>query len=179
MKRLSAFSIANSARTKLQVDFQLGAAEHVLAAGLGAAVVGVAGLAIGWHTLTYAMLNVFPPIAVFAAVITVATGFLTKESAINKRKKDAKEVVDRYYQFFIQQLYVLKLPSLGYKSISKYMDETGENIVNEAVTKWEENYFENLTLDHFRKLNQAFVRHLMYVNEAIEEIELTIENHEY
>ncbi|XIH16645.1 hypothetical protein C1N83_28070 (plasmid) [Priestia aryabhattai] len=59
------------------------------------------------------------------------------------------------------------------------MDETGENIVNEAVIKWEENYFENLTLDHFRKLNQAFVRHLMYVNEAIEEIELTIENHEY
>lgn len=32
-------------------------------------------------------------------------------------------------------------------------------------------YFGNLQVEHFRQLNQAFVMHLMYVNEALESLE--------
>ncbi|WP_046173342.1 hypothetical protein [Domibacillus indicus] len=170
IKRLSAFSIANSAQTNLKVDFQFGTAEQVLAMGLGSAVIGAVGLAIGWHTLTYAMLNVFPPIALFTALITVATGFITKDKAIENRKKDIDEAVNRYHQFFLQQLYTLKLKDMNNKSISNYMEELGTDIIREAIAQWEKNYFGNLKMEHFRELNQAFVKHLMYVNEAMEEL---------
>lgn len=46
----------------------------------------------------------------------------------------------------------------------------GRKIVEEAVHQWEKNYFGDLKIDHFRKLNQAFIKHLMYVNEAIDEL---------
>ncbi|RDU37044.1 hypothetical protein DRW41_10170 [Neobacillus piezotolerans] len=171
LKRLSAFSLAHSSISALKLNFQLGATEQVLATSIGAAIIGVASLAAGWHTLTYAMLTVFPPLAVFAAIVTIATGILTKEKAIEKRQAEAKEAINRYYQYFIQQLYTYKMPSLGYRSISLYMEEVGENIVAAALKEWEKGYFENISLEHFRSLNQAFVTHLMYVNEAIDELD--------
>lgn len=171
IKRLSAFSVVDSMKDSLKVNFQLGTAEQVLAMGLGSAVVGVLGLSIGWHTLTYALLNVFPPIAIFAGVATVLVGVLTKDKAIDKRKKDIREAVSQYYFYFLQQLYVLKLPDLGGQSISKYMENQGIVIVEKAVQGWERELFGNLKIEHYRRLNQAFLRHLMYLNEALEEIE--------
>jgi hypothetical protein len=170
INRLSAFSLANSAKNNLKVDFQFGTTEQVLTMGLGSAVVGAVGLAMGWHTMTYAMLNVFPPVALFAAVATVVVGVATKEKAIQKRKKDIDDAVNQYHQYFLLQLYSLKLPSLDNKCTSVYMEEMGQKIVEEAVNQWEKNYFGELKINHFRKLNQAFVKHLMYVNEAIDEL---------
>ncbi|WP_456276556.1 hypothetical protein [Bacillus sp. AK128] len=176
VKRLSAFSIADSARNHVKVDFQFGATEQVLAMGLGSAVIGTVGLAMGWHTMTYAMLNVFPPVAIFAAVATVVVGVLTKDKAIEKRKKDIAAAVNEYHHYFLVQLYTLPLESLGNKSISIYMEQLGDKIIEETVHQWEASYFGNLKIDHFRKLNHAFVKHLMYVNEAIEELETGISN---
>jgi hypothetical protein len=170
IKRLSAFSISHSSKTSLKVDYQFGTAEQVFAMGLGSAVIGAVGLAIGWHTLTYAMLNVFPPIALFTALLTVATGFITKENAIKKRKKDINEAVSNYHKFFSQQFYTLKLPTLDHNSISRYIESVGYGIINEVVHQWETNYFGELKMEHFRKLNQAFLKHLMFVNEAMESI---------
>jgi hypothetical protein len=175
LKRLSAFSIANAAQTNLKVDFQFGAAEQVLAMGLGSAVMGAIGLAIGWHTLTYAMLNVFPPIALFTALITVAAGFITKEKAIKNRQKDIDQAVNGYEQFFLQQLYTHKLSHLGNKSISKYMEGVGFDIIQETIKQWETSYFGDLQVEHFRLLNQAFVKHLIFINEALESLEGELE----
>ncbi|MFD2446603.1 hypothetical protein ACFSO7_21930 [Bacillus sp. CGMCC 1.16607] len=171
VKRLSAFSIADSAKSHLKVDFQFGATEQVLAMGIGSAVIGTVGLAMGWHTMTYAMLNVFPPVALFAAVATVVVGVLTKDKAIEKRKMDIAAAVNEYHHYFLIQLYTFKQQSLENKSISLYMEQLGQKIVEETVCQWEANYFGKLRIEHFREINQAFVKHLMYVNEAIEEIE--------
>jgi hypothetical protein len=171
IKRLSAFTLTQSANANVKIDFQYGEAEKVLAMGITSAVFGTVGLAMGWHTLTYAMFNVFPPIAIFAAIATVVVGVLTKDKAIEKRKKDIHEAVNRYYHFFLQQLYVLPLAELENKSISVYIETKSQAIIDETVREWEERCFGQLTIDHFRKLNQAFIKHLMYVNEAIEELE--------
>ncbi|MFC4801348.1 hypothetical protein ACFPA1_18630 [Neobacillus sp. GCM10023253] len=168
MKRISAFSLTQTSKANLKINFQYGDAEKVLAMGVGSAVFGTVGLAMGWHTLTYALFNVFPPIAIFAALATVLVGVLTKDRAVEKRKHDINEAVTRYHHFFLQQLYVLKLSELENKSISEYIELKGRAIVEETVKEWERKYFGNLRMDHFRKLNQAFVRHLMYVNEAME-----------
>ncbi|MBS4212868.1 hypothetical protein [Neobacillus rhizophilus] len=168
MKRISAFSLTQTTKANLKINFQYGDAEKVLAMGIGSAVFGTVGLAMGWHTLTYALFNVFPPIALFAALATVLVGVLTKDKAVEKRKQDINEAVTRYHHFFLQQLYVLKLLELENKSISEYIELKGRAIVEETVKEWERKYFGNLRMEHFRKLNQAFVRHLMYVNEAVE-----------
>ncbi|WP_423799915.1 hypothetical protein [Neobacillus sp. SAB-20_R2A] len=171
MKRISAFSLTQTTKANLKINFQYGDAETVLAMGIGSAVFGTVGLAMGWHTLTYALFNVFPPIALFAALATVLVGVLTKDKAVEKRKQDINEAVTRYHHFFLQQLYVLKLSELENKSISEYIELKGRAIVEETVKEWERKYFRKLRIEHFRKLNQAFVRHLMYVNEAVEELE--------
>jgi hypothetical protein len=170
ISRISALSLTASAKENLKVDFQMGSTEQVLTMGLGSAVIGAVGLAMGWHTMTYAMLNVFPPVALFAALATVVVGVLTKEKAIQKRKKDIESAVNEYHQYFLIQLYSLPLPSLNNKSTSFYIQEMGQKIVVETVKQWERNYFGNLRIEHFRKLNQAFVKHLMYVNEAMDEL---------
>lgn len=170
MKRISAFSLTQTSKANLKINFQYGDAEKVLAMGIGSAVFGTVGLAMGWHTLTYALFNVFPPIAIFAALATVLVGVLTKNRAVEKRKQDINEAVTRYHHFFLQQLYVLKLSELENKSISEYIELKGRAIVEETVKEWERKYFGKLRIEHFRKLNQAFVRHLMYVNEAVEEL---------
>ncbi|WP_462409374.1 hypothetical protein [Neobacillus sp. Marseille-QA0830] len=171
IKRLSAFSLTQSAKENLTIDFHYGEAEKVLAMGISSAVFGTVGLAMGWHTLTYAMFNVFPPIAIFAAIATVLVGVLTKDKAIEKRKQDIQEVVTRYYHFFLQQLYVLPLAELKNKSISEYIENKGYEIVEQTVKEWEENCFGKLKVEDFRRLNNAFMKHLMYVNEAIEQLE--------
>lgn len=171
INRLSAYSISNLTKNNIKIDFQYGAAEQVLTMGLGSAVVGAVGLAAGWHTMTYAMLNVFPPVALFAAAATVFVGVITKEKAVVKRKKEIDDAVNQYHHHFLLQLYSMELQALGNKSTSIYFEIMGNKIVEEAVRQWEENYFGDLNIDHFRMLNQAFVKHLLYVNEAIEQLD--------
>lgn len=170
VNRLTAYSISNLTKNNIKIDFQYGAAEQVLTMGLGSAVVGAVGLAAGWHTMTYAMLNVFPPVAIFAAAATVFVGVVTKEKAVEKRKREIDDAVNQYHHHFLLQLYTMKLASLDNKSTSIYFEDMGNKIVDEAVKQWEQNYFGDLKIEHFRKLNQAFLKHLMYVNEAIDEL---------
>lgn len=54
--------------------------------GIGSAVAGSIGLAMGWHTITHALLNVFPPVAIFALVASIAGGFATKKEAVKKER---------------------------------------------------------------------------------------------
>jgi hypothetical protein len=171
MKRISASSLTQTSKANLRINVQYGDAEKVFAMGIGSAVFGTVGLAMGWHTLTYAIFNVFPPIAIFAALTTVLVGVLTKDKAVEKRKEDINEAVNRYHHFFLQQLYVLKLPELENKSVSEYIEHKSQTIVEETVKEWERKYLGNLKMDHFRQLNQAFIRHLMYVQEAMEELD--------
>ncbi|MGG3563253.1 hypothetical protein ABES03_16810 [Neobacillus rhizosphaerae] len=171
MKRISASSLTQTSKANLRINVQYGEAEKVFAMGIGSAVFGTVGLAMGWHTLTYAIFNVFPPIAIFAALTTVLVGVLTKDKAVEKRKEDINEAVNRYHHFFLQQLYVLKLPELENKSVSEYIEHKGQTIVDETVKEWERKYLGNLKMDHFRQLNQAFMRHLMYVKEVMEELD--------
>jgi hypothetical protein len=171
MDKISIYSLANQNQQNLKIDFQLGSSEQVLAMGLGSAVVGTVGLAAGWHTLTYALLNVFPPIAIFAAVLTVATGILTKESAVHQRKMDVEKAVKRYHECLLIQIYSLKLKELGNQKLPVYMDSIADQMIEESMKQWEQMYFGQLTTAHYQHLNQAFVKHLMYINEALSELE--------
>lgn len=93
-----------------QPEFTLGAAEQTLAASLGATVFGTAALAAGWHTLAYAMANVFWPLTVFVAVITTGVAMLTKERAIQDRIASARKVLNMYHAQLVMYIHTAKLP---------------------------------------------------------------------
>ena len=170
VKKILAFSTSDTMKVRFGMNFQPGAPEQILTMGIGSAVVGVTGLAVGWHTFAYAMINVFPPIAVFTALLTVATGVLTNENAIQKRKNDIDEILNRYYQLLLQHLYTEKLSELDGKSISEYIENSGYEIANKTLEKWESRYMGKLNTGHYRKLNESFTTHLLYVNESLHEL---------
>lgn len=169
-KRVSTFSMIKNARSGINVVFELGIAEQTLLTGLGAAVVGSFGLAMGWHTLAYAFANVFPPIALVTAVATVVIGVMTKDNSLQVRKKQIDEVIKQYHRYFLTQLYTESRPELGNTSLRKYLEKTSSNIIGDVLRDWEKAIFGKLSTAHFRMLNSAFSKHLMFVQEALSEL---------
>lgn len=166
-KRVSTFSMIQNARSGINVVFEFGIAEQTLLTGMGAAVVGSFGLAMGWHTLAYAFINVFPPIALVTAVATVVIGVVTKENSLQVRKKQVDEVIKQYHRYFLTQLYTESRPELGNIPLRKYLDKTGQTIISDVLRDWEKAIFGELSTEHFRRLNSAFSKHLMFVQEAL------------
>ena len=78
LNQLKTFASSYGKNVDLNVALELGIEEQTIAIGLTSAVVGSIGLAAGWQTLTYAMLNFFHPIALFAVLGTVLFSIFTK-----------------------------------------------------------------------------------------------------
>lgn len=170
LQRIIPHMLVHKARENIDLPFLAGATEQILMVSIGTTVASVLALAAGWHTLTWAILNVFPPMALFVAALTVVTGFLTKETALKQRKKQVDDSVNQYYHYFLTYLDVVKLRELGNKSLREHMAETGETIIRKTIGQWEASLLGGLTIDHYRQLNAAFTRHLMYLQEAVDEL---------
>ncbi|MFD0051458.1 hypothetical protein ACFVHQ_19405 [Actinomycetes bacterium NPDC127524] len=174
MNRLSAFSLAQQANNNLSIDLKMGATEQTLMIGIGSAVAGSIGLAMGWHTITYALLNVFPPVAIFAVVASIAVGFATKNEAVKKRKEQVTSATKQYQQQFLTQFNVTPLKELNNLTLQKHMIMISQKIVADTIQKWENNLFGNLQTEHYRVLVNAFTKHLLLIQEELETLEIPL-----
>ncbi|MFC0216609.1 hypothetical protein ACFFK0_29870 [Paenibacillus chartarius] len=170
LQRIVPHMLVNKARENVDLQFQVGAAEQILMVSIGTTVASVLALAAGWHTLTWAILNVFPPMAIFVAALTVVTGLLTKESALKQRKKQIDDSVNQYYHYFLTYLDVMKLKELGNRSLREQIVQAGETIIEKTIGQWELTLLGGLTIEHYRLLNAAFSRHLLYIQETLDEL---------
>ncbi|WP_079912058.1 hypothetical protein [Paenibacillus sp. 32352] len=170
LQRIIPHMLVHKARENVELQFQVGATEQIFLVSIGTTVASVLALAAGWHTLTWAILNVFPPMALFVAALTVVTGFLTKESALKQRKKQIDDSVNQYYHYFLTYLDVIKLKELGDKSLRQHIVNAGETIIHKTIEQWEASLLGGLTIDHYRQLNAAFSRHILYLQEKLEEL---------
>ncbi len=170
-ERLSAFSMVQTAKSAMNIEFNLGAAEQTFMIEIGSAVVGTLGLAAGWHTITYALLNVFPPIALFAVAAAILLGVANKDKAILQRKKQAEEAVKHFHRHFMMQFDITPLEHLKHQTLRKYMNQTSGNIVTSTIKQWEKQLFGALNLEDYRMLVSAFSHHLLLIQEALEELE--------
>jgi hypothetical protein len=169
--RISGYSFADQARRQMDgIEFQFGNAEQSMIVGMTSAILATIWLAAGWHTLAYAFANIFPPIALFTAVFTVAAGVVTRDQVVRSRKKQIEDTVNMYFRYFLTQLDNQPIAELGGISLRRYVGQTGQSIVNAAVREWEKNIFGGLTAEHFHLLNSAFQRHLLYLEESVHEI---------
>ncbi|WP_028550818.1 hypothetical protein [Paenibacillus sp. UNC451MF] len=171
LQRIIPHMLVHKARENVDLQFQVGATEQIFLVSIGTTVASVLALAAGWHTLTWAILNVFPPMALFVAALTVVTGFLTQESALKQRKKQIDDSVNQYYHYFLTYLDVVKLKELGNRSLRQHIVNAGETIIHKTIEQWETALLGGLTINHYRQLNAAFSRHILYLQEVIEELE--------
>ena len=96
MANLRAFSQQKTLEMEHHFAFELGYSEQALSVGIGGAAVATFGLAAGWHTITYALINVFPWAAAFAVLATVVAGVLAKQKSINKRKAQVRDAIESF-----------------------------------------------------------------------------------
>ena len=152
-----------------QLKHQLGASEQVLGLTISSAVIGTLGLAAGWHTLTYAALNVFPPIAIFAAVATIATAVLRKDSEIQNRQHQLEEAVNSYMQHIFQQIDPPRL-SGSHNSLFQRIEKISDDIVNTTIFEWEKQLFGQIKIDDYQELINAMLLYAELINESISDI---------
>ncbi|MBM4141668.1 MAG: hypothetical protein FJ242_09360 [Nitrospira sp.] len=171
LSKIKAFASMYGKKLPISIGFELGAAEQTFAVGISGAIAGTIGLAAGWHTLTYALLHVFPPVAIFAILGTVVVAVLTKDKALEKRKTHVKEAVKQYHRHFLLQIEVEKLQQLNNKTLREAMIEQSKNIVQETVKQWGQAISGNLTVDHYRLLVAAFTKHLILIDDCLHAIE--------
>jgi hypothetical protein len=56
------------------------------------------------------------------------------------------------------------------------MIEQSKNIIHETVKQWGKAISGNLTVDHYRLLISAFTKHLMLIDDCLQEIEKMSQN---
>lgn len=167
LNKLKAFASSYDNNNDIKVGFELGAAEQTFFVGIASSVVGTVGLAAGWHTITYAMLNVFPPIAIFAILGTVVVAAFTKDKALVNRKKQISEVVKQYHKYFLLQIEIEKLKELNGKTLREAMIEQSQKIINETIKQWYKTISGNLQIEHYQLLMSAVTKHLMLIDECL------------
>ncbi|MCX7848495.1 MAG: hypothetical protein N2595_10770, partial [bacterium] len=137
---------------RAQPEFTLGAAEHTLAASLGATIFGTAALAAGWHTLAYAMVNVFWPLSVFVAVVTVGVAIRTKERAINKRIAQARKVLKMYHDQLVKYMDTEQLPEYGGKTLRQAISDANQDAARELDARWSKARFGHVPVEVYEEL---------------------------
>lgn len=168
LRGLHAFSSTIKVENQ-HVKYQFGDSEQILGVTVGAAVVGTIGLAAGWHTFAYAALNVFPPIAIFAAVATVATAVWRKDSEVAKRKEQLSEAVNSYKQHLFQQIDPPRITGKA-DSVFQHIEKTSDTIVKAAITEWEKQLFGDLTTDDYQAVVQALLSYATLIDESLEDV---------
>jgi hypothetical protein len=151
-------------------NFELGAAEQTLLVGFTGALIGTFGLAFGWHTLAYAMIHVFPPIAIFTILATLGVAFFTKERALENRIKQVEKAVNSYHKYFIVQIDTTKFSELENKTLREAMIDKSKEIITQTLRKWQEIISGNLTTEHYRIIIGATTEHLKLIDKCFDEL---------
>ena len=168
---MRAFASQGADSSLLKVGFEIGRAEQTLLVGLGGALVGTLGLAAGWHTITYSLLYVFPPAAIFAMLATAAVAVLTKDHAARKRKQAIRDAVVQYHRHFLTQIDTAPIEALEERTLRRAMTDQARNLVGEVMARWNEVISGKLTVDHYRLLNAAATAHLLAVEDCLKILE--------
>lgn len=174
LRDLRAFAGVGTQRSVFNVGFELGAAEGTLLIGVGGAVAGSIGLATGWHTITYALLNVFPPAAAFAVFATVLVAVFTKDRAKQKRLDTVRKAVEQYFRTLLTLVNTEKIEELHDKTLREAMHEQSERIIGSTLDRWTRAICGGVPLDLYRTLAAAADEHLLLINDCLVELDTNV-----
>lgn len=152
----------------LKISFEMDSTGQIFLTGMSSAVIGTLGLAAGWHTLTYALLNVFPPIAIFTAVATIASGIYNKEKAKEKLIKQVEDMFNEYRKQIIYLIDEERFSKLNNMSIYDYFQFLSILISEEYKSKIKGLYI-NIECKSINDIIGAYEEHIMIIDNIIEE----------
>ena len=167
LSTLKVFASHSATMSGPRVSFQLGVAEQTFAVGIAGGVVGAMGLAAGWHTLTYAMINVFPPVAIFSVIAAVGLAVLTKGKVLENRRKQVVEAVNQYHRHLLTHIHTQRMQELNGQTIRDAINEQNRKIVAETLEQWESMISGKLRSEHYRMLITATTSHLILVEKSL------------
>ena len=170
---LQALAGSDAAHGVLAVGFHLGAAESTLLMGIGSAVAATVGLAAGWHTITWALLHVFPPAAAFAVLATVAVAVFTKEKAKEQRIATLRKAVENYFRTLLTFINTEQLRELGDKTMRAAMLEQSAEIIEATMMRWTRAVIGELSMEDYIRLAAATDSHRQLIDECLELLEST------
>lgn len=157
------------------VKYKLGASEQVLGVTISSAVIGTIGLAAGWHTLAYAVANVFPPIAIFAAVATVATAVIKKDSEVENRIQQVKQVLQEYEKHIFQQMDPPRINS-NKPSLFLEIEKKSDELIYTTIAHWEKQLLGDLTSSDYEMLIRKLTQYASLIEEGIIEVRNILED---
>jgi hypothetical protein len=145
------------------------AAEQMLFIGLGTSASGIPGLASGWHTLSYAVKNGLPPIAVHTAFVTAMTGSSIEEISIKNRRDQLEEIINQYHRTLVMHLETVKFKELENQTLRKYMMQFSSDLIKSTNIQLEGMALGQLSKEDLSRLDRAFHRHLLLIEEALKQ----------
>lgn len=155
-------SIINGLEYK-KIMFEIDSAGQIFITGISSAVIGTIGLAAGWHTLTYALLNVFPPIAIFTAVATIASGVYNKDKAKERLIKQVEDIFDEYRKQIIFLIDEEKFTQLNNMSIYDYLQFLCNGISNQCKENIKNMYI-NIDNNKVYEIISAYEEHMEFIS---------------
>jgi len=137
----------------------------------GSSVAGFAtvSLAMGWHTLSYAMIHVFPPAMLFSFIAAAMIG-ITQEHGYKTQVKDQFSRCLRLTRQDYVQLWFEGIDPKKHAQIplrTAIMVDAGKR-VDMAMHSWQLRLFGNLELNDYKDLIGGFELHLSLLEEALE-----------
>lgn len=136
-------------------EFTLDVAEQIFAVTFGATLVGTFGLAAGWHTITYSMMHVFPPLAVFALVATAAAVYWRKDQSIKERCEQARKLLNMYHAQLVIYIDTQRLPEHGNMTIRQFVSAQSLAAAQELNRQWTSQRFGKLSKKKYENIGTA------------------------
>jgi len=167
LSSLKAFASNSATISAPAIAFQFGIPEQTLAMGIAGGVAGVVGLAAGWHTLTYALINVFPPVAIFSVIAAVSLAILTQNRTMENRQSQIAEVVNQYHRQLLLHIDSQRIQELNGQTMRDAINQQNRTIVKNTLEQWQKMISGNLTTEHYRLLVGATTTHLLLVEKAL------------
>ncbi len=167
---LSAFRSVASPGFTPSAAVAIGPAEGFLAVGLGSALAGTFSLAAGWHTLAYAMVHVFYPVAILVAMATVGVAILDQERSLERRRSKVRDAVNAYHRQLLLTLDAGQFAELGGRSLRQWLADQTKALVIATVQRWQQAISGRLTTEHYRKLGTACEVHLRLIGECFDRL---------
>jgi hypothetical protein len=151
---------------RANIGINLEISSHVLTGGIGAALAATFGVAAGWHTLEWAMLEVFPPAAIIVALLTAATFMFTGDQARESRKKEIEKSIQQYYSMILISLFKQPLKDLNNQTLPQALHQISTQCVKTVLANWEEQISGMLTVEDYRNLTAGLVQYLSRLDDA-------------
>ncbi len=170
VRQVNAFTSKTASMDMPGLRIELGAAEQTFAAGMAAAVVGSVGLALGWHTLLYALLNVFPPIAIATLAASIAMAFAQRGRQHDKRLEQKDQILNEIKNRFKLAIFNEKQADFNDRTLFEHLLQINAAIITRTLSVWQETICGKLSLEDYRKLIGASTEHLTRIDALIESL---------